>query len=813
MSKLLHADLTDEKLRRSLGGGLFTFPALNSKSDLYFGLRFTRSRSVGGRILHVVDHPIVREIRCTIGQTDVRPEAGQFTLKVGGGAAVLGTNLTTALNWNATAAEIAAALNALSVVGTASVVEDDDSYLVTGVADAITVVSNTLRPLTFVRIESYQVDGATTQAIRLQRAPLAFADTYTQRVPSPPTIARVQAGGSDGDITWNEVQKLTVPLDFQGSYQIRSADSVQRTPLLGLADTAATISAAINPSADGASLGVAADSEGVFVVTQHPTEPAVLIEFAGSMAGAGHDLLTVSVFDAPEGDYWLTVPLDTTAMAEAFREADKLTKVPLEIFVDVEDPDDDEIVRTLPVYRGEVTIHEGVTHADLGTAANIDYLRPPAPKSYPPFNPTQVLTGQRHYSTAAGNGSATTFAIAHNLASEELDVRVRENASGGRLLVHGTDYEVEFTDANSLDVTMLGSYASPAPGTGALIITVADLTAAATFAEDIEIEMGQVNGLLAAFDALGDRVTVLEAGFGVQPGLVATGSASETLRYPLRPVWRVLPLRGAVEPAGSIAAFDPAALGLRYGRLLPAVHDAATEELPDPLPAPSEAYAGKVYEADTARDDVGEGLRAGDFAACDGDVWYQVVRYDEAESSYYPAAFEVPLFVEALTGDELTLRSTLSIPFGFEAAVLAADRRRRDRATEVTYTLLVEAGAKTADDEPGTPGENWDDNDWTVTLLEKAIQITETPRPFRFGIEITRALVDNVDTLSARKTISRATSATEAPESLPFLIRARLIRFDTRDSVPEPRGLVVIRGLSVGLDGADSPLLGLVTVG
>lgn len=898
MSKLLYADLTDEKLRRSLGGGVFTWPALNSKSDLYFGLRFTRSNAIGGRIVHVVDQPIVREIRVTLGQVgiDVRPEAGSFTLKVGSGSPVLGTNLTSALDWDATATEIAAALNALSVVGTAAVVEDNASFLVTGVPDAISVVSNTLRPLTFVRVESYTVDGTLTQAIRLQRAPLAFTDQATQRVPAAPTITRVQAGGSDGDITWNEVQKLTVPIDFQGSYQIRSADAIQRTPLLGLADTPETISTAINPSADGTSLGVADDAEGVFVVTQHPTEPAVLIEFAGSMAGAGHDLLTVTVFDAPDGDYWITLPLDTTAMSEAFRDADRLTKVPLEIFVDVEDPDDDEIVRTLPVFRGEVTVNEGITHADLGTAANIDYLRPPAPKSYTPFSPTQVITGQRHYSTAAGNGSATTFVIAHNLASEEIDVRVRENASGGALLVHGTDYSVEITDDNSLEVTVLGSYASPAPTTGALIITVADLTAAATFAEDLEVELAQVNGLQAALDALSDRLTALEAQIGATSG-AATATTGGQIEYPLTPLMIALrPTAGLPLEPTPLASLDILGAGLSYRRLAAAVHDAAVENLATTLPAAGSSYVGNAYVATAANTAFpGGGIRVGDFAICDGIRWLRASRYlgptvaftadastdkltsaahglangdrvllattaadlpaplaagtvyyvvssatndfklattsggsainltdagtgthywQRVKDSFYPAEMETELFQVHVAPEELTLGSTLSLQFGIEAAIkFDADRRPRDRKTEASCRLLVEAGLVQSVTAPGTPGPNLSGIVWT-TLLDSAVRLTPTPTPIRGGVTIVRS---TANALTATRLIGRSSAAALAPNGgtggVPFFLRGRIIDFDTNDSTPEPAGLVLIRGLDVGLDGRTDATLGRVTIG
>lgn len=908
MSKLLIADLTNEKLRRSLGGTVYSLPALNQRSDLYLGLRF--SKEVEG--VHVVDHPIVREIRVTLGQVDLRSEAGQFSLKVGSGSAVLGTNLTAALDFDCTAAEIATALNALSVVGTAVVVEDDASFLVTGVADAIAAQSNTLRPITFVRVTAYEVDGSLTQAIRLQRAPLAFVDTYTQRVPGAPTITRVQAGGSDGDVTWNEIQKLTVPLDFQGSYQIRSADSIQRSALLGPADTVETIGAAINPRRDGqtVSLGVADDSAGVFTVTQHPSEPAALIEFGGSMAGAGHDLLLVSVFDAPEGDYWITVPLDTAAMTEAFRDTNKLTKIPLEIWVDVEDPDDDEIVRTLPVYRQEVTIHESVTHDDLGTAANIDYLRPPAPKDYTPYNDTQVLTSMRHRSFVKGNGSAITFALDHSLNNDELDVIGRVNTAGGAKLIPGTDFSVAYTNGNTTDVTMLGSYASTPPGNGTLLFTVVDLSAEPTWAEDLEVEVEQVNGLQTILDAYAAEIALLKSQIGASAGSQTSAAmAAEESSWPLLTLFSALrpqTLPAGFEAPAALTGFDAAAAGFRYRSLMGAVHDASAAALTNPVPAANSTHVGNAYVAAAA--DLtfpGGGIRIDDYAISDGSRWtlanrgweegatftanatgdtiivangtapangtailvtssggdvpapltlsdtgpqgsltaYYVRdrdangqtfklaatsggsaidltgngtgthRFLYARDSYYPAEMDILLFTESVLPEDLTLGSVASLQFGFEAAILYGPRRPRDRRTEASWRFVLESGIARAATTPGTPGANLNSIAWTPMIVSD-LKLTPTPRPYRFGVEITRS---SANALTAIKTIGRSTASATPPNGgtggVGFYLRARLTMFDTNNSALEPQGLVLLRGLKVGLDGADDANLGKLTIG
>lgn len=796
MSKLLIADLTNEKLRRALGGAVFSLPTLNQGSDLYLGLRF--SEEIYGT--HVVAHPIVREIRVAVGELDLRPEAGAYSLKVGTGTASVGDNVTASIAFDATATDIQTALNALSTVSTAVVTEDDSSFLVTGVADDIAVYNNTLRPITFVRVSAYEVDGETTQAIRLQRAPLAFADNYTQKVPTAPSISRVQAGGSSGDIEWNEVQKLTVPADFQGSYQIRSSDSIQRTSLLGPADTVETIAAAMNPrtSGDDTLIGVADDVDGLFLVTQHPTESAALIEFTGSMEGAAKDLLVVSVFDAPEGDYWVTVPLDTAAMAEAMRTVDKI-KVPLEIYVDVEDPDDDSIVRTLPVFRGDVTILEKVTYDDLGTAANIDYLNPPSPKSYRPFNASQVITGQRHYSTDAGNGAATTFTIAHNLASEEIDVRVRENTSGGALLIHGTDYTVAITDDNNLDVTVIGSYASPVPASNALIITVADLAAEATFAEDLTVEIDQVNGLQTILDTLADRLTALEVKVPDGSNPPTSVSNGEALVIPLNPIFTVYPSIDTFTAPNSGRLIDLNVTDAQTGRLYPAVHDAAAEALTVPLLTPSVTYQGRVFQYSGAATAVlnlpgGDRLKPGEYAACDGRRWYRVEKYAAAESSWYPAALSRDLFSPIeINANQLRLRRTLTLEMGLESLLIYDRHPGRERLTQLNAVLAIEVGYRAADSTPGTPGSNLSAVTWTETpLVSQPIVITGTPRIDRIGVEIIRA----ASGITMNKLLYGAKSAGTAPSGADFLLRARLRNVDTENAPTDARGLIALSGLT-----------------
>lgn len=691
MSKLLYADLTNERLRRTLGGGEFSFGRIHQRGDQYIGLRFTEQ--VGGR--HTVVEPTVLEVRVTLGEVDAQPEAGAFSLKVGNGAASVGTNETASLAYNCSASDIQTALNALTIVGTtygaATVTEDDDSFLVIfdGESSAVPLAAraNSLRPISFVRVSTYQVDGEWVHAVRLQKAPLAFTDSSTQKVPTGPSIERVQSGTASPPV--NEVQKLTVPLEFLGSYQLRSNSGTQRSALLGVADGPEEIAAAINPFVnprdESINNGLASDEDGVFVVTEHPTEPAALIEFSGSMESTAQDLLTVSVFDAPAGDYWLTLDTDTAAMAEAFRTAGETEiRVPLIIEVDIEDEDDDSITRTFVVCRQTVTVVESNTYDDLGTAANIDYLNPPAPKQYPPFSASQVTTGQRHYSTAAGDNSNTTFTIAHNLTSEEIDVRVRENSSGGALLVHGTDYSVSITDDDNLDVTLLGSYASPVPTTDSLIITVADLTATSSFDAHTHT-IAEVTNLQATLDALSARVTTLEGLLGSGTPTSSTAAATKKIsRWNFARLFEAYPAveTYATPESGRLADAIADIRGSDYlaFRLLNAQHDASAANLSTilsggALPAASN-HDGAVFYHDGASAITlafggGRGvqyLQPSEYVASDGTVWYRVTPYERGSASTFTANASTDTLTasdhQLADGARVRLTTTGTLPAG-----------------------------------------------------------------------------------------------------------------------------------------------------
>ena len=807
MSTLLYADLTNKKLRRSLGGAEYSFGTIPHIGTIALGLRF--SKQVGTR--HVEVFPTIHEIRATIGWADLPPETGQFSLKVGGGSAVLGTNLTTLLDYNFTATGLAAALNALSVVGTAVVVEDDGSFVITGITDPITVVANTLRPISFVRVWSYQVNGTTTQAIRLQRAPFAFTDVYDQRVPRAPYVERIQTGGTVDGTVYPEVQKLTVPLEFNGNYRLRRSDPIRKSALLGVADGPEQIAASINPTTD--SIVLADDADGVFRVEEHPTDPASLIYFEGSMLGTAPALLEVEVFDPKPGDYWIWLDPDTPMTAEALRETDTIRRVPIEIYADIEDEEDEEKVIPVCLYKGECTVVEAATKSDLATAQNIDWINPPTAKSYLPVSPDSLTEGTRFYEFARLADAAVSFQVTHSFDSPRVRVAIRENAAGGRELVHGTDFEWVHDDDDALTVTLIGDYATTPP---ALAGTVQDLTLTSTWLDPVDVPIANVTGLQALLDAILEDLATLMAKTSDVTAIGSTVATGGTLTAPLGRVWRVPRARELPEMPGSLMAWRATAeelgeLPRRPLRLLPAIHDAATESLPNPLPAPSAVTTPleRVFTTATARDDFPGGLAANDFAACDGREWYRVIRQGTT-STYHPAAMETILFETIVSADEMPLGSRLELLVGFEAMILMLEAKARTRRSLGQYTLLIQAGALTTDSTPGTPGANLKKAfDSPVTLVESRITLTEIPRAHRFGCVITRS---SSGTLAADKILYTKQSSTTAPASVPMALRASLVRWDTENDPSDARGIVAVRGLDVGLDGQPDPTLGLLKI-
>lgn len=814
MEALLFADVGTKILSGTLGGSAFSWPKLIQEDDVRISLRFTKR--VNGEVLEV--DRTVESLRVTLGRDDARPTWGKVRLKVGSAGGVIGSNVTAEIPFNATEDEVASAFDALTDLTEdetpVDVRQANGSWHVTfadGSEKTISLYETSLFPVSFLRFRVQTVAGKAVHEIRFTQAPLALTTSWAAVVPPEPTITALRDGGSEiGVAEWNEVQRLRIPPEFRGTFQI--ARGFKKTDLLSVEDGVEEIAEALKKIAD---------DDGVFLVT-NPTGNDIHIEFSGtSMEGQNQDLLVVSVYDAPPGDPTFTLSLNTAELSTLLNNA-KSEKLPLEIHLVLVDEQDEELT-TKNTFRSDVEVIRKVGFEGMAEAQDIDHIRPPLPRNYVPFTVDQINSGILHYSTTFGDGAETEFTFDHNLASESVLVLVRLNTTPGAVLRAGTDYALEIASANSIDVNLLGDYLATPPAVGALAVTVLAMGQASQFQPHTHTK-AQVEGLVADLEALQAAVAALQAatGLNISPGNISGSSTGPTMQTLLRRLASVYPMRKA--PAGLAEAVEkatavseiPLALLPRTGGLLPAVHDAATEALPDPLPtAPEAADANKVYENQGAEFVLLPGsygrktvkLLPGEFAALLLDEttgrlsWYRVAKLEAAESTFYPTDFDKELFVLPINDAQLRIGKKLTVEFGLEAAILGGNSLGH-------YILRIEHGSASEKAAPGTPGPNLDEPVWNTDepILEHRFHITPDATVHRAGCVITRTAAE---TLTATALLYDATQgAGSAPPTANFFLRARLVGFDTQDNEGDPRGFVALIGLNRALGESEDSDLG-----
>jgi hypothetical protein len=640
MQALAYLDLSRKKATETLGGSVFRFPSLTYGEDVTLAIRF--AERLNGET--VESSKTVQELRASIGRIDARPELGKFQILVGDNPAALGTNLTAEIPHNAKASTIESALNALTVVGTtygaASVELKGESWLVTfdgeGAAVPLEAGGNSLFPLSFLRVRASELNGEFVHDLRLIQAPIASTDQSARVVPPAPTVTTLEDGSTDETGTdYPETQKLFIPPSFRGVYQIRRG--FRKTGMLDRSDDEAVVAKELNDN-------LTEEDDELFECTL-PSDNTFHISFKGALAGINHDPLEIEVFDAPEGDLTFTLDLNTPELHALLRKSEKVT-LPIEIEADIEDDNDDSIVYTRTLLRDTVTIERELHFEELSTVASIDWQRPPLPKSYVPFTADQVSNGQIHYATADfGDGSAGPYVIDHNLDTPRIDVTIYPNSSSGEPLKLGTLAEVAAGDAdfgfsrvtdNSLEVTFASG---KEPAYNDYLITVLGLEQTSFFDTHTHT-IEQIVGLRAILDDLGNRVSDLENRSGTGKLKGEDEASGQAAHWQLPSLFEVFPSRKSleVEPA-RLVELNPSELGRARG-LLAAVHDATTEDLPSTIPTPADDYIGRVFENNTGGTVLlpgGKGIRssnlkAGEFAACDGRLWYPVTRYGEHAS-------------------------------------------------------------------------------------------------------------------------------------------------------------------------------------
>jgi hypothetical protein len=782
MQATVYANLTNRRLTTTLGGSAISFPAFVQGDKVRIGLRF--AESVEGLPIEV--QKIVTHIRASIGFVDARPMSGSFVLNVDG-------QETAPIPHDATAGAVQSALAAVGTDDTV-VSKQDGSWIISTGAEDVEISGSSaegllaeLRPVSFVRVRSTQVAGQYRHEVRLVQAPLASTASFELIVPPAPTVSEVQAGGASATTLWPEIQALKIQPTFKGTYQLRRG--FKKTRELSVDD---------GPEEIQDALTVLADDGGSFSVS-NPATNIAHITFNGEMAGIDQELIEVAVFAAPPGDPTVTLDLNTAEIAAMLRGAAEL-KPDLEIEVAIQDENDPGKTYTLTPFRAPISLIRELNWEGLETAANIDWLRPPYGRTYVPFTPDQIITGSQHYVAPIGDGVNSDFTISHNLGTRDLHVTVRQNG-GTRAIVEPLSVTLDGED----DLTV--TFTEP-PALNGYVVTISTAGPVSAFQMHGHT-IAQIEGLQLILDDLGERVEDLETFIPTSLPSVSNTQQTVIAAWELPELFEVFPTRQKID-AKDVPSIKPADLP-RVGGLLPAVYV-------DPLVfttanvLPTVPQTGVIYEyTDTAAPLVIPGylgrrstkLNAPGFYAWDGRGFYQVEQIIAGEQVFYPSDFSRELFRIHVNGKQLRIGKRLSLDFSFVAAVFNSN-------TLVHWGVAIDIGLPSGN--PPSPS-NIADVTFLPPSLDHSFMLTSIPSSHGFGLRVVRKIVDSVDTCVVDRVIYGATEATPTTMTTAnFIVRGRLVRFDTDDHQTDPRGLIAFNGLKATLTGEEPEGLGKATI-
>ncbi len=774
MKTLLTCNLTTKTA--SAGEESWAPPPYRFGEQIILALRFTEDRAG----VSVEPDLQVAALRAAIGRTDARPESGKFALQFGDGPQTA-DNTIDPIAWDASPGALQAAIVAKTAITTAYgapvVTKQDDTWRIVfgaGTTEVpVTGRDNTLFPVSFARIDAYPVDDQWQHFVRLLQAEVAFTSSSERVLPDPPTISAVANGGSEGEFEWNEIQRLQVPPDFRGSYLIRSGTG-GRTAELTIEDGTEQIQAAL---------------EAVFGAGNVTVTPSVNfsanIEFTGDLAATDMPLMEVQALAPPPGDLTFTLALDRAELAVLLRRVESVT-LPLQVWLTL--TLDDDTVQDVVAFTTSITILRPLVWPEQATLAPIDWLRPPSPKDYRPFDPDNVITGHRFYSMRIGDGESTSFVIDHGLATDLVHVWVREEFSPGYQLVEGIDFRARIDNASTVTITALVS----APADEAWRVTVVSAQTVGAFAEGLSVAIAQVNGLQDLLDSISGRVTDLEELVPATP-LVRETEGASSVKIALPPSQLIFP--GVFPPRFNFSDAATNGTGLLSApMLLPAVHDATVANVSTilsggALPAAA-AHAGQVFVNDTtsalrlpattAR--TSTSVAVGNWVASDGRTWYRVEKW-RATQSYFATEHTRRLFEVAVNDRMLRAGQTLTLGFDLTLSLL------KPNLESVKMLLRLEVGQATAQTSPAPTADNLDAITWVETaLLEQPIILTAAAEKHHFGAVIIR---DAAGAFTANQIrYGASTAAGVVPPSANFLLRAVLRNLDTPNSVTNPRGFI-----------------------
>ena len=774
---LIYGDLTARRLTDSAGAAA-TLPSLVQGDLVTFSLRLLDWAETGSP--QVVQRN-VRSLRGSIGNVSMPPQSGQFSLRIG----AHGTP-TPLIDFNSNHAVLKPLLSAIPELGAYGGLEhvfetSPGCWMIrfgSNTSVPLQAADNLLVPVTFIRVRPFQQNGRWWHELRLMQAPIAYTGLSERVLADPPAVRRIRAGCTYSeagvDYIVNEVQAVKVPAGFTGTYYLKFEG--RATIMLSQDDDATAIETALN--------NLFSDGQTRFAVT-NPEAYNAYIEFKGPLAGQPQDLLVAEVGSVEPGDLTFSLDLNTAEVFAALRD---VPTVSAQFEVELEIANDDDLPETpgkiITLFSESITITRELQWHEMAAAAGIDWLRPPQPRDYIPFTRDQIITGSQHYVGVIGDGILREFTIDHNLGTDALHLTLRENASNGRRIAD-TEYTVAFADTNSLTITFPSEVDPPAVDSFAVTITSAGPISA--FQAHTHT-VAQIIGLQAIIDSLSNRVTSLEA---IVPNLGAVNStslSSGAFTIPISTISEVLFLPAAAVGVFSPTGVDSTKLASRAPYLLPAVHTANVTPL-SALPLPSPA-AGQVWQNNTGGALLipgggmirGGAAGAGEYFASDGRIFY---RANQAGStiSYFPAAFDRPLWNLYINEQMLGVGKTLKVEFGVSTQLVKA-------TSQAQWMLVIEKGDAPSETN-GNPETNLLNVVWDTAkpILKQRLILTPTATLCYAGCNVYRSILGAI-TCDRILYGGLENANAAAPTSANFALRARLIEFDTENSAPNARGWV-----------------------
>jgi hypothetical protein len=554
-----------------------------------------------------------------------------------------------------------------------------------------------------------------------------------------------------------------------------------RTQLLDKEDGAPEIQAALTA-------GVVTQGSGETFIVTNPKNNTADIEFAGSLAGIAHDLLTVLVPESLQGDLTFDLDLNTQGMLAALRDNFEVTHpLTCEVGINygsVATPN----VKYVTVFQQNLTVQADGAWTGLAAAQRINWLNPPQPVNYIPFTTDQVITGIQSY-TAVVTG-AGPWTIAHNLGTEAIHVTVRENYAGGKILsvvdpAALGHYQIETSTSQSIIVTDMNGAGTPTAGWAVMISSAGPTSAFLAHTHTV----AQVVSLQDLLNSLSSRVTTLENGT-IPYTLSSSSTTTQPYEIPVAQRQAVLFSGGLGTWASQDNILQISSVpSVQAPQLLPALSVTASTAASSAIPTATTVDIVRAYTSglniQIPRIGLIPGVRLPSGTAHIGaesarGLVYEVANYDGGKT-WYPRPYEVELF---------------QIPFNdklFKAGTKAKIQwnlhvQSRGANAVGQWLCIVDCGTVTTVSTPATQGANLSGITWNSTpILAQPLWVTGEAVRHELGAEVLAQTTTIFNANAFAYGVWSPVTAS-APSSRNFILRARLANFDITDTQGDSRG-------------------------